>query len=61
MKSELDSLKELSDISYNDIFQSYKLALQNNVTYDEQELPETCFRMLMKMKFEALNLNFDQI
>ena len=56
MTLTLAELQELEDITEVDVYESYKLALQRDLTYDEQLLPESNYRLLIKMKFKALYL-----
>ena len=54
MQQSLDELKELREITEVDIYENYKMALQRDMTYDEKTLPESNYRLLIKMKFKAL-------
>ena len=56
MTQALNQFYELQDITEVDVYESYKLALQRDLTYDEQLLPESNYRLLIKMKFKALYL-----
>jgi hypothetical protein len=56
MTQALNQFYELQDITEVDVYESYKLALERDLTYDEQLLPESNYRLLIKMKFKALYL-----
>ena len=56
MTLTLQESQELQDITEVDVYETYKLALQRDLTYDEQLLPESNYRILIKMKFKALYL-----
>jgi hypothetical protein len=54
MNSALKELSEFYQITEVDVYECYKSALQKDLTYDEQLLPESNYRLLVKMKFKAL-------